>query len=296
MNCQVTLPLVTELIEQQFPKWAHLHIRPVEFCGVDNRTFRLGKEMLIRLPSAENYALQVLKEQKLLKVLAPHLSLSIPEPLAMGQPSKNYPWNWSIYRWIEGKSANMLSIDDFNLRTIAVQLAQFLKELHKIDAEGGPNAGLHNYWRGGHVKIYDVETRSSIKELQGCVDTKTAIAVWERAISSKWDRSPVWVHGDLASSNIIVKEKCLTAIIDFGCMGMGDLACDLVIAWTFLRNESREIFRLNLCLDSDTWARARGWALWKALITIMSLKDKSSKEAIEQQRIINDVLNENLLW
>ncbi|MDN5248464.1 MAG: aminoglycoside phosphotransferase family protein [Wolbachia endosymbiont of Tyrophagus putrescentiae] len=288
----ITLQLAKELIEQQFPQWAELYIRPVEFSGIDNRTFHLGEEMLIRLPSSENYALQAPKEQKWLKVLAPHVSLSIPEPVAMGQPSKHYPWNWSIYKWINGKSANMVSINELDLQTIAFQLARFLNKLHKINAEGGPSAGLHNYWRGGHAAVYDKQTRSSIKKLKNIIDTKTAIAVWERAISSKWDRSPVWVHGDLASSNIIVKEGSLTGIIDFGCMGIGDPACDLVIAYTLLRNESRRIFKENLYLDTDTWARARGWALWKALITIVSLKDKSSKEAVEQQRVINEILNE----
>ncbi|MFT4327932.1 MAG: aminoglycoside phosphotransferase family protein [Wolbachia pipientis] len=290
----ITLQLVKKLIEQQFPQLADLYVRPVECSGIDNRTFHLGEKMLVRLPSSENYALQVPKEQKWLKILASHLSLSIPEPVAMGQPSKHYPWNWSIYKWIEGKSANMISIDNLDLQNIAFQLAQFLNELHKIETEDGPSAGLHNYWRGGHVKIYDTETRDAIKELYDFVDIKAAISVWERAVSSKWNKSLVWVHGDLASSNIIVKEERLIAVIDFGCMGIGDPACDLVIAWTLLRDESREIFRSNLCLDSDTWARACGWALWKALITLVSLKDRTSLEAIEQKRIINDVLSENL--
>ena len=139
----ITLSSVTELVAQQFPQWAHLPIRPVELSGIDNRTFRLGEEMLIRLPSAATYALKVQKEQKWLPKLAPHLSYLIPEPIALGQPSKNYPWHWSIYGWIEGESANTLSFDNLQLEKIAEQLAQFLSELHKIDVEGGPSAGPH---------------------------------------------------------------------------------------------------------------------------------------------------------
>lgn len=283
------LLLVTELVAQQFPKWAHLEIKPVELSGIDNRTFRLGEEMLIRLPSAEDYALQVLKEQKWLEVLAPHLSFSIPKPLAMGQPSKHYPWNWSIYKWIEGESINALSIDDLDLQIIASQLAQFLNELHKIDVKGGPNPGLHNFWRGDHVSVYDTEVRSAIKELQGFIDARTIMSFWEKAISSRWNKNPVWIHGDFASGNILAKDGCVAAVIDFGCVGVGDPACDLVIAWTLLNNENRRIFKSHLCLDPDTWTRASGWALWKALIT---MRDWKTTEVMKQQKIINEILNE----
>lgn len=288
----IWLLLVTELVAQQFPKWGHLQIKPVELSGIDNRTFRLGEKMLIRLPSAEDYALQVLKEQKWLEVLAPHLSFSIPKPLAMGQPSKHYPWNWSIYKWIEGESINAFSIDDLNLQIVASQLAQFLNELHKIDVKGGPSPGLHNFWRGDHVSVYDTEVRSAVKELQGFIDARTIISSWEKAISSKWNKNPVWIHGDFASGNILIKDGCVAAVIDFGCMGIGDPACDLVIAWTLLNNESRRIFKLHLCLDPDTWARASGWALWKALITIARLEDRTDPEVMKQLKIVNEILNE----
>ena len=290
---KITLSLVIDLVAEQFTEWAHLPIKAVELSGHDNRTFRLGDEMLIRLPSAEEYAAQVQKEQKWLPILAPHLSFRIPEPLAMGQPSKNYPWNWSVYRWIEGESANTLFIDDQYLQIIASQLAQFLNELHRIDVEGGPPAGSHNFYRGDHPSVYDAETRAAIVELQGFINADAVTSVWERAISSKWSKNPVWIHGDLSSENILVQDGRLVAVIDFGCMGIGDPACDLVIAWTFLKNESRKIFRSDLCLDSDTWARARGWALWKALITIASLKGKTCSEAMKQQKIINEILNEH---
>lgn len=293
MNIEITLQLVTKLVAEQFPQWAHLLIRPVESSGIDNRTFRLGKEMSIRLPSAEEYMTQVQKEQKWLPILAPHLSFRIPKPLAQGQPSEHYPLNWSVYRWIEGKSANTLCIDDLDLQTIASQLAHFLSKLHKINIAGGPPAGPHNYYRGDHLSVYDAETRSAICKLQSFINADVATSVWEKAISSKWRKNPIWIHGDFSSENIIVKENQLVAVIDFGCMGIGDPACDLVIAWTFLKNESRKIFKSGLRLDLNTWARARGWALWKALITITPLKDETCSKAMEQQQIINEILNEH---
>jgi aminoglycoside phosphotransferase (APT) family kinase protein len=290
---KITLSLVTDLVTEQFPQWAHLSIRPVELSGWDNRTFRLGEEMSIRLPSAKGYASQVQKEQKWLPILAPHLSFLIPEPIAQGNPSKNYPWNWSVYRWIEGESANTLFFDDLHLEKFALYLAQFLNELHKIDVEGGPAPGLHNYWRGDHLSVYDTETRSTIAKLQDTIDERSATSVWEKAISSKWNKNPVWVHGDFASGNVLVQDNRLAAVIDFGCMGIGDPACDLAIAWTFLSNESRKVFKSHLCLDPDTWARARGWALWKAGFELAGLKDKTSSEAMKQRKIINEILDEH---
>lgn len=294
VNLQITESLVRNLIEDQFPKWAHLPIKPVEFGGIDNRTFHLGHEMSIRLPSADGYAKQVQKEQEWLPLLAPHLPLPIPEPIAMGKPSRNYPWNWSIYRWLDGKSANALTLEDEQLEIIALDLAHFLSEVHKFNVDGASTPSLHNWWRAAHTSVYDAKTRSLIHKLKDFIDSSGASALWERAISSKWDKDPVWVHGDVASGNILIRDNRLSAVIDFGCMGIGDPACDLTIAWTFFRNKSREIFRDSLSLNSDTWARARGWALWKALYELSEVPDKTSAKAIEQKRIIDDVLKEHI--
>ena len=292
---EITLSLASKLIAEQFPQWAHLPITPVALSGIDNRTFRLGKKLSIRLPSTEEYAEQVLKEQHWLPTLAPHVSFRIAEPRALGQPSKNYPWHWSIYRWIEGESANTSTLDDETLRHIASNLAQFLHELHNIDSTGGPLPGPHNFWRGDHLSVYDTEMRAAIKKLHDVIDTKAATSVWEKAVSSRWHKNPVWIHGDFSSGNILLKDGKLNAVIDFGCMGIGDPACDLVIAWTFLKNESRAIFRKQVNLDSATWARARGWALWKALITLTTLKDKTDEDALKQQLIISEILEEHTI-
>jgi aminoglycoside phosphotransferase (APT) family kinase protein len=218
------------------------------------------------------------------------LSFAIPQPLAMGKLSDHYPWNWSIYRWIEGQSANSISIDSQHLQDIALQLGQFLNELHKIDTKDAPLPGLHNYWRGAHPSVYDEQTRESISTLKDHIDANAATACWEKAVGSKWDKKPVWSHGDFASGNILISENKLAAIIDFGCMGIGDPACDLVIAWTFLNNESRKIFKSQVDIDSDTWERARGWALWKACFELVECEDKTSHKAIKQ--IITEVINE----
>ena len=293
MKLEITTQIATALIAEQFPQFSHLHISPVDHGGNDNRTFHLGSEMSIRLPSGEEYVRQVKKEQEWLPKIAPHLPLPIPQPIAMGMPSKCYPWNWSIYKWLEGESANSIELSDAHLETIAIQIAQFLNEFHKFDGAGAPAPGLHNWWRAAHTSIYDAETRSLIEKLKNLVDVDNASKLWQRAINSKWNRDPVWVHGDVASGNLLVKDNRLAAVIDFGCMGIGDPACDLTIAWTFFRGKSREIFRANLHLDEETWARARGWAIWKALYEVSVIEDQNGAALAKQRQIIDDVIKED---
>lgn len=289
----ITTSLATKLIAAQFPQFSHLEIKPVDIDGHDNRTFRLGDAMLIRMPSMAPYALKVLKEQEWLPKLQQHLSVPIPKPLALGQPSNDYPWAWSIYAWLEGKSANALTFVDQELEPIALGLVQFLKELHQIEPSDSLLPGLHNYWRGDHVSVYDKQAREQISRLQGVIDSKAAFALWERAIRSRWHQLPVWIHGDLASGNIVVKDGRLAAVIDFGGMGVGDPACDLVIAWTFFKKQSREIFKQEIGLDADTWDRARGWALWKATYELCTLEHSINPDPEQHKRIVSEILDED---
>lgn len=286
----IAVPLVTKLIKQQFPHWAHLTINPVQYGGWDNRTFRLGNTMSIRLPSAQCYAAKVAKEQEWLPRLAPHLTMPIPQPVALGKPSDDYPWHWSIYRWIEGERADKIVMNDAELEQLACDVAHFLKELQAIDTTGGLIPGPHNFYRGASPAVYDSETRSALEKLGNIVDTDACTRVWEKAIESQWDKAPVWFHGDLSAGNILVRDGKLAGVIDFGGVAVGDPACDLVIAWTFFKGKSREVFRSTVDMDKKTWDRARGWALWKALITLNELRAKESAITIEQKEIIDAVV------
>jgi aminoglycoside phosphotransferase (APT) family kinase protein len=292
-NVDITLALVTNLIAEQFPQWAHLPIRSVKVSGWDNRTFRLGETMSVRLPSAAVYAPQVQKEHHWLPLLAPHLSTRISKPLAMGYPSKEYPWHWSIYQWIQGESADTIVLNSSHMIQLAYSLAQFLHELHAIDSTGGPPPGSHNFYRGASLHVYDAEVQSALITLQDFIDIAGVTSVWQKAISSEWHKDPVWIHGDFSAGNILIQDNKLAAVIDFGCMGIGDPACDLVLAWTFFSDESRTHLKSSMTLDANTWARARGWALWKALITIASLQDKTTPEALKNQQIINTLVKEH---
>lgn len=280
--------LVRRLVAAQFPRWADLPITPVEFGGWDNRTFHLGDDMSVRLPSAAQYALQVEKEHQWLPRLAPLLPVPIPVPLAMGLPSDPFPRHWSIYRWIDGETATVERIAD--LSGFAVALARFLIALQRADATGGPAPGPHNFFRGGPVATYDGEARKAIASLDGEIDADAAIEAWEAALASTWDRPPVWVHGDVSAGNLLVKEGRLSAVIDFGSSAVGDPACDLYIAWTFLEGKSRDTFRAALPFNEATWARGRGWTLWKALITLAEHHKTSPTKAEIARRVIDEVL------
>jgi len=263
----VSAQLVCVLIEQQFPQWASLPIVPVEPGGWDNRTFRLGDEVVVRLPSAQCYAEQIEKEQRWLPWLASQLPLAVPIPLALGAPGAGYPWHWSIQTWIEGETLSPTR--SVNLNALAADLASFLASLQKLDATNGPAPGAHNFQRGGPLSIYDEQTRRAIEALAKESDATRATEVWTTSLATSWDRAPVWIHGDVAASNLLFKNGRLHAVIDFGCCAVGDPACDLVAAWTIFEADSFEIFREGLQLDEPTWQRARGWALWKALITLV---------------------------
>ncbi len=290
----ITLALVCKLIAEQFPEFAHLNIQPVKIQGHDNRTFRLGPDMLVRMPTEESYALKVPKEQVLLPQLKPHLSVPIPIPLKMGSPSKDFPFPFSIYKWLKGESVNSLDLNAHSLESIALELAQFLKELQSIDTVEGPAPGLHNWYRGEHISVYDEGARTQIAQLDGVIDSNKALKLWDAASQTKWSNDSVWIHGDFATGNILMHNGKLSGIIDFGGLGIGDPACDLVIAWTFLKGKSRKMFIEKMSLDADTWLRAKAWALWKATFELCNSQDKADAYALKQEQLIRNLLEEKV--
>jgi aminoglycoside phosphotransferase (APT) family kinase protein len=321
--------LARKLIAEQFPEFSDLHITNVEKQGHDNRTYRLGEHMLIRMPTAADYALKVPKEQELLPQLAKCLSVSIPAPIKMGKPSADYPYPFSIYQWLPGKSINLLTLTDQNKEQLAFELAKFLKELQAINDVEGPEPGQHHWWRGDHVSVYDKGAREQIAELTEIIDASKALALWDQACATQWGKKPVWIHGDFAIGNILVSQRhCeelrasawqdvaiqknddnsiasplarnddsthkLSAVIDFGGAAVGDPACDLVIAWTYLSGKARKIFISKMDMDTDTWLRARAWALWKATFELCQIADKNSSEALLQKQIIDEAIDDGI--
>lgn len=259
--------LVRRLLKEQFPQWAALPLQRLQSGGTDNAIYRLGENMSVRLPRIFWSVEQVDKEQQWLPKLAPKLPLAIPVPLARGVPGCDYPWHWSIYRWIEGENATLDRMAD--PAQAARDLAQFIAALQRIDPAGGPAPGPHNSERGVPLALRDSGVRTALAQLHGLVDTAAAAAAWEAALRAPaWDDSPVWIHGDLHSGNLLVQQGQLSGVIDFGCLGVGDPACDLQVAWNLFSSETREIFRKTLQPDNASWARGRGWALSFAVIAL----------------------------
>ena len=260
----VDVPLVRRLLERQFPKWADLPIEPVVPRGTDNALFRLGDEMVARLPRRERTVVTLEKERAWLPRIAPSLPVAVPRPLEDGVPGDGYPFPWAIYTWLEGETASVERIGD--REAFARDLGESVAVLQGIDPTDGPPPGEHNFFRGEPLVRRDAATRAAIPSLEARIDTEAVTAAWEEALQApEWERPPVWIHGDLDSRNLLVQDGRLSAVIDFGSLGVGDPACDAMVAWKVLTADTRDIFRSVLSIDDPTWARGRGWALSQAL-------------------------------
>lgn len=281
--------LVRRLLSEQFPQWADLPLERVP-GGWDNRMFRLGEGMAARLPSADPYAHQAEKEERWLPILAPRLPLPVPAPLALGAPSEAFPRPWSVQTWLPGESA--ADTPPVDLTRFAADLGGFLTALQGIDAGDGPAPGPHNFHRGGPLSTYDREVRWSLERLGGRIDVRTAEALWEEGLGAERRGPPVWLHGDVHPTNLLVRDGRLSAVIDWGSCGVGDPACDYAIAWTMFEGESRAAFRAASPSDDGAWKRGRGWALWKALIVLAGLPGTNPAQAEPSRRVVDAVLAE----
>jgi len=285
----IDVSLVRRLLAAQFPKWADLPIEAVPSTGTVNAIYRLGDDMVVRLPRVHRWARSLEIEYEWLPKLAPHLPLAVPEPLAKGSPGEGYPWPWAVYRWIEGETWNADSVRD--LREAATDLARFITALQLIDTTGAP--GPRPRGSRGTLAERDPYVRAAIAASHGMIDTDAVTAAWETALQAHgWDGPPVWVHGDLLAGNVLVAGGRLRAVIDFGGVHVGDPARDIMAAWTLFTGESRDVFRAALSVDDSTWARARGWAVSRVL-NIPYYKDTNPLFAADAQHTIDEVLAEH---
>ncbi len=285
--------LVRRLLESQFPHWVDLSIELVDSWGTDNALYRLGDELVVRLPRTPRTTEALTKETTWLPRLAPLLPLAVPTPVAEGTPTDGYPFAWAVYSWIRGEDATREAVGD--LRQAARDLADFVAALHEIDATGGPVPGDHNVFRGEPLSARDAATRRSIDTLGDAIDAGAATAAWESALrAQEWQDAPVWIHGDLDARNLLVEDGRLVAVIDWGCLGVGDPACDFMVAWKALSAETRDIFLDGLSVDESARTRARGWALSQA-VNALSYYTLETNPALvlEAQRWIGQVLGDH---
>jgi aminoglycoside phosphotransferase (APT) family kinase protein len=280
----IDVELVRELLDAQFPHWSDLSVDAVHSTGTVNAIYRLGDDLCIRLPRVEGWAGDLEKELQWLPRLGPQLPLAVPEPVATGAPNRRYPFRWAIYRWLAGETfAHDRVGNEFDA---AADLARFVTKLRRIDPSGAPRSR-----RDTPLRVFDRETRAAIESLRGTVDTDAATAAWETSLrASAWDGRPVWTHGDLLPPNLLVYDGRLSAVIDFGSVGVGDPAVDVIAAWSVFGADARVAFRSALDVDDAAWDRSRGFALHQALRIIPYYPETNPAFVAMATRTVEEVL------
>jgi aminoglycoside phosphotransferase (APT) family kinase protein len=243
----ISVASVRRLLAEQFPAWASRPLTPVAESGTEHLMFRLGDDLVIRMPRMPGAAATILKEHRWLPFLAPRLPLEIPVPVALGRPGLGFPLPWSVSRWRDGDHG----LGD--LSAVAIAMGGFILALRNVDIADAPPA-----YRGGPYAGGDHDVRIAARDL----DIPDAVELWDQLLKvPAWDGPPVWLHSDLLPPNLLARDGRLTGVIDFGCAGIGDPACDLMPAWTVFDAASRPAFRAAADVDDATWERGRAWAL-----------------------------------
>lgn len=282
----IDINIAKQLIIEQFPQWQDLSINSIKAWGSDNVIYRLGQDMCIRLPRMSDDAKGIDKDARYLHLFASLLPLKIPEFIAMGSPNKDYPSKWGVYRWLKGKSADYEPLT--NLNEAAITLAEFIVALQKIDIKEAPISS-----RDTSLLNRDQKTRAAIKALKETIDTAKVNNIWDQSLELPiYDKTPVWLHSDLHYGNLLIENGKLTAVIDFGMMGIGDPAADYIAAWSLFDFKSRLKFKEKLQIDEITFARARALALSIAVTIIPYYKDTNPSLTKVAKRIIKEILDE----
>ena len=262
--------LVRALLEEQFPQWADLPLERVEPDGTVNVIYRLGDDLSVRLPRRDGPEEEDDVEALWLPFLAPRLPVEVPLPLGRGRPGSGYPWYWSIHTWLHGESP------EGPLR--AEELADLLRALQGLETAGAPEpAG----GRGRLLALRDLAVRDALER----VEAPGALELWELAMAApEWAGARVWVHADLDARNVLVRDGRLTGVIDWGGMGAGDPAVDVMAAWKLVARDERERLRRLLAVDDDTWLRAQGWVVSQALIALGYYTEQTNPALVREAR------------
>ncbi|MEU7045635.1 aminoglycoside phosphotransferase family protein [Streptomyces varsoviensis] len=281
--------LVRRLVDTQFPQWAGAPLELLDPAGSDHVIYRLGDEVSVRLPRHADAVGQARKEFEWLPRLAPHLPLAVPVPVGVGNPDFGYPWPWAVSRWLDGEAASVEALADSS--EAAVELARFLDALQRFVPEEIPDRRARTDLTAQPLVARDRATRAAIAEAADAFDAAAMTELWDAAINAPgWNGPPVWFHGDFHTGNLLTVDGRLSAVIDFGELGIGDPACDLVIAFTLMSTESRAAFRAALGVDDATWLRGRGWALATALNAYTHYAAANPRVAAQTTRQITEAL------
>jgi len=285
----VDIDIVRGLLSEQRPDLAELPITPVVSTGTVNALFRLGDDLVARLPLREHWEAGIDREWRWIPWLSSRVtSIGLPDPVFKGIANDAFPFTWSIYRWIEGAPYDDDLIDDE--AGAARTLARFVSELRALEiTPAAPTGGRDP------LADLDQDTREGIANAGSVIDASAAMTVWDQALrTAPWDGAPVWIHGDLLRPNLIAHAGRLVAVIDYGHIGVGDPATDLIPAWAVFGPTGRAVFRERLDPDDATWARGRGIALHQAAMIIPYYTETNPGFAELARRTIEQILDDAL--
>ncbi len=285
-----SVDLVRALLREQFPQWADLRVTRVTEFGTDHALYRIGDDLVARLPIIHWAVDQVESDRRWMPVLGPRLPLQVPQPVAVGTPGLGYPYSWLVVDWLSGQPPTHESLDQVGA---ADDLAGFVRALHAQDTTGGMlKQGLD---RGVPLAWRDAETRAAIEQERTRVDAPALLAAWEDALAADpWNAPPVWIHGDLLAGNLLAHDGRLTGVIDFGALGLGDPAADVAPAWSVFDADGRDRYRSALGYDEHTWRRGRGWAITTSVVGLDYYAETVPAFTRRGLRTIGEVLAEGL--
>jgi aminoglycoside phosphotransferase (APT) family kinase protein len=274
----VDVPLVRALVDRARPAYAGLSLAPLRASGSTNALFRLGEQLLVRLPRQPGGTATILKEARWLPVVGPRLPVDVPDIVEVGEPGFGYPERWSIVRWLDGATPPVVGVGrrvGGSLLPLARDLAGVVRALREIEVppEAEEDPELH-WYRGGPLAWRDGDTRRAVEACRAIeeldLDLDAVLAVWEEAMGLPGvgeSGSTRWYHGDLLAENLLVRDGRLAAVLDFGGLAVGDPTVDLIAAWEVLDPPARDAFREAVEVDEPAWLRGRAWALSLAMIT-----------------------------
>ena len=273
--------VVRRLLESQHPALAGDELTYLD-SGWDNSIWRLGEDLVVRLPRREAAAALILNEQRWLPELSEGLPLEVPTPIAVGTPSGSYPYPWSVVPWLDGTPADRAVLSE--PAESAHRFGSFLAALHR---PAPPDAPLNPY-RGGPLEEKTELFATRADALSDEVDIDALAAVWTRGLRAPvHDAEPVWLHGDLHPANLLISDGLLTGVLDFGDLCQGDPASDLAGAWLLLPTEHIDtVRRVAGAIDDDTWHRAQAWAaLFGLMFTAIGMNARPTYETMGRRAI-----------
>ena len=285
---EISVETVRGLVASQAPQFAHHPFTPVASGGTDNTIVRLGDKLCVRLPKRPEAVPQIDKERIWLPRFKA-LPLKTPMPVFNGTPDAAFEHPWGIYEWIEGTALSQTHVTDWP--AAAKAMSGFLLSLQRQDTLGAPRSGAQNHYRGVALIERDTLTRNAIKGLADLYPAARLSYVWEQALqATPHTGEPTWLHGDLQGGNILVADGKITAIIDFGLAGVGDPACDLMVAWSVLPKSVRTEFHDQMGCDVDSCLRGMGWALSVSVIALDYYRDRNPALSKISRQTIEAVL------